>query len=51
MTKKTPNKAASALGKRSAAARKRKYGSKKFKEMMRKLGKKGGIAKGLHSGT
>jgi hypothetical protein len=41
MATKKPNKAASALGKRSAAARRKKYG-KKFAEVMRKLGKRGG---------
>lgn len=40
------NKAASLLGKRSAEARKQKWGKEEFKKRMREWGKLGGRPKG-----
>ena len=40
------NKAASLLGKRSAEARKQKWGKEEFKQRMREWGKLGGRPKG-----
>jgi hypothetical protein len=48
MTKKSKpniNEAASALGKRSADARKKKWGTKAFRDRMREYGKLGGRPK------
>jgi hypothetical protein len=48
MKKKSPkvNEAASLMGKRSAQARKAKWGEKEFVRKMREWGKKGGRPKG-----
>jgi hypothetical protein len=46
MAKKDVSDAARALGKRSAAARKKKWGAAGFKKRMREWGKLGGRPKG-----
>jgi hypothetical protein len=42
LTKRDVNEAASALGKRSAEVRQKKWGKKEFQERMREWGKLGG---------
>ena len=46
MAKKKVSEAASAMGKASAAARKKEWGAAEFKERMKEFGKLGGRPKG-----